>query len=71
MQNKIIDANVPLTAGGYNHVASNQCQTTCIELLRSILRGDVIIIIDDADEVLREYANKARPDPSGNQPSNS
>jgi len=66
MQNKIIDANVPLTAGGYNHVASYQCQSTCIELLRRILRGDVIIIIDDEDEVLREYANKARPDPSGN-----
>ena len=66
MSHRIIDTNVPLTAGGYNHVATPRCQATCNETVQRILKRLVIVVIDEGDEVLREYANNVRPDPNGN-----
>lgn len=57
MNHKVVDTNVPLTAAGYNNVATRNCRYKCIDFLERVFRGDVIVVIDSANAALNEYAN--------------
>ena len=47
-----------LTAAGYNDVATDDCRSKCLECLESVFSGETVVVIDDANEALNEYANK-------------
>ncbi|MCY4145835.1 MAG: hypothetical protein OXE95_01260 [Chloroflexi bacterium] len=64
MTHNIVDTNVPLTAAGYNNVATRNCRNECIDFLEHVFRGDVIVVIDNANAALNEYANNL-PRPLG------
>ena len=63
---KILDTNVLLTAAGASFEAGDLCKLECQALLNRILARDVVVVIDNADEVLREYRNKLYPHFRGN-----
>ena len=58
MQPKVIDTNVPLTASGRNEVVPTECQEICAEFIRQVIYGDIIPVIDDANEAIEEYGRK-------------
>lgn len=60
---KIVDTNVPLVAAS-TEKWSIDCQKACLEVIRRILRGEILLILDDAGEVLQEYRNQMYPDPN-------
>lgn len=64
MKHKIVDTNVPLTAAGFNSVATSNCRRECIDFIERVFRGDVIVVIDNANEALNEYGNSL-PRPLG------
>ncbi len=66
MPHKIIDTNVPLTAAGKNEVASPSCQLFCEHTINRILKGEIVVVIDDAGEALKEYRNNIYPNLRGN-----
>lgn len=62
MTHNIVDTNVVLTAAGYNNAATNNCRKECIDFIERVFRGDVIVVIDNANAVLNEYGkNVPRP----------
>ncbi len=65
MPHQIIDTNVALTASGTNSQASKECQRICISVIRQVLSDEVLVIIDDNNEVLREYRQNIYPDHKG------
>lgn len=64
MKHKIVDTNVPLTAAGFNDVATSNCRRVCIDFIERVLQGDVFVVIDNANEALNEYGNSL-PRPLG------
>lgn len=60
--NKLIDTNVPLVA--VDSKRPRTCQRACIALIKSILAGEVRVILDEAGQVLREYRQNMYPDPN-------
>ena len=56
-QHRVVDTNVPLTAAGYNEVASDACRLKCIEFMEQLFRGEIVIVIDRGNEALAEYGN--------------
>ncbi len=62
MTHNIVDTNVVLTAAGYNNAATNNCRKECIDFIERVFRGDVIVVIDNANAALNEYGkNVPRP----------
>jgi len=64
MNNKIIDTNVPLTSVTTDVAIPLVCRQSCTQLISSVLKGEIIIVIDDQNEALREYRNNMYPDPN-------
>lgn len=62
MTEVIVDTNVPLTADG-NHM-SDACRSCCAEFVKSVIRGDHKVVLDNQWHILGEYQNKM---PSGTQ----
>lgn len=65
MTAKIIDTNVPLTAAGLNSSASKRCQLSCVSVILAVLAGQMRVVIDTNNEVLREYNRRIHPDFKG------
>lgn len=64
MTHKIVDTNVPLTAAGYNNVATDNCRRECIGFIERVFSGEVVVVIDNANDALNEYGNSL-PRPLG------
>ncbi len=64
MNNKIIDTNVPLTAVATDNTIPLVCRQSCVRLISSVLKGAIIVVIDDQSEALLEYRNNMYPDPN-------
>ena len=64
MNNKIIDTNVPLTAITTDVIIPLSCRQDCVRLINSILKGEIIVVIDDRNEALKEYRQQMYPDPN-------
>lgn len=62
---QIVDTNVALTADGANSLASKVCQRSCISVIRRVLSGEIAFVIDENNEVLREYRKNIYPDYKG------
>lgn len=58
---KIIDTNVPLTAIMTDDMA---CQMQCIQVVKDILNGQIIVVMDDQNAALKEYRQQMYPDPN-------
>ena len=65
MAHKIVDTNVPLTAAGSNKEASERCEVNCGEIISQIIRGDIIVVVDQDEKAISEYRNNMYPDPKG------
>ena len=65
MDHKIVDTNVPLTAAGINTQASGTCKLTCAQVINRILKGEVVVVIDENGSALSEYRQNMYPDPKG------
>ena len=65
MPHKIIDTNVPLTAAGNNDAADAACQLACVQIVKRIFEGDIVIVLDEDGETYKEYRNNMYPDPKG------
>ena len=65
MKSRIIDTNVPLTAAGLNTEASKRCQAQCVMVLERIFSGSIKVVLDDKNEVLREYRTRMHPKHKG------
>lgn|GEM_PF-2840754 len=61
---KIVDTNVPLTAVTTDVHIPLLCRQACVQLIARILRGEVIVVVDDQNEVLQEYRRNMHPDPN-------
>ena len=64
MPHKIIDTNVPLTAAGDNDAATDICQLACVQIVRRVLKGEIVAVIDEGNEALAEYRSNMYPDPN-------
>ena len=53
----VVDTNVAIVANGRQTHADVQCQTLCVERLRSVVAGEVVAI-DDAGAILQEYKSR-------------
>lgn len=65
MVHRIIDTNVPLTAAGKNAEASPHCELECEDIVNRVLKGEIEVVLDDADSIITEYRNNMHPDPNG------
>lgn len=65
MAHKIVDTNVPLTAAGMNTGASENCEHDCGEVISSIMKGEITVLVDEDDSAISEYRNNMYPDPKG------
>ncbi len=65
MAHKIIDTNVPLTAAGMNTEASERCEVNCGEVISKIMKGEIVVVLDDDERAISEYRNNMYPDPKG------
>ncbi len=65
MAHKIFDTNVPLTAAGMNSEASEHCEVDCGEVISQIMKGEIIVIVDEDERAISEYRNNMYPDPRG------
>ncbi len=65
MAYRIVDTNVPLTAAGKNHQASDACAHTCGQVMSRILKGELRVVIDDFGSAIAEYRRRMYPDPQG------
>ncbi len=57
MSHFVVDTNVPVVASGRHAKAAPECVINCVDALEEIYRQG-IVIIDDADLILREYRRK-------------
>lgn len=64
MKHQIIDTNVMLTAVTTDESISSACRQSCTQFIRRVFKGEVIVVIDDDGEVLREYRRNMYPDPN-------
>jgi hypothetical protein len=55
MTRAVVDANVPIVANGRHEGHHPDCQESCVDILRAIMRGGTVYI-DDGGEILLEYA---------------
>ncbi len=65
MAHKIIDTNVPLTAAGLNAEASSLCKLECEEVVNHVLKSEITVLLDNADQAISEYRKNMYPDPGG------
>ena len=65
MAHKIIDTNVPLIAAGMNKDASERCEDNCGEIISQIIKGEIVVVLDEAERAISEYRNNMYPDPKG------
>lgn len=65
MAHKIVDTNVPLTAAGMNSEASERCEVDCGEVISQIMKGEIIVVVDEDERAISEYRNNMYPDPRG------
>lgn len=64
-----MDTNVPLAAtSGRSEQVTPLCQQTCLRLIRDILNGEIVLIIDDIGEAVAEYRQQMYPDPNPSAP---
>lgn len=55
----VVDTNVPIVANGRNTHADLLCQQACIEELRALVTG-AVVVIDESGLILEEYAQRLR-----------
>lgn len=65
MAHKIVDTNVPLTAAGMNTVASERCEVICGKVISQIIKGEFVVVVDEADSAISEYRKNMYPDLRG------
>ena len=65
MAHKIVDTNVPLTAAGMNTEASADCVLICEDIVSRILKGEIVLVIDEDGQAISEYRQNMYPDPKG------
>lgn len=61
---KIVDTNVPLTAITTEETIPAVCRRACVKIIGRILAGDILVVLDDQNEALREYRQQMYPDPN-------
>jgi hypothetical protein len=59
---RIVDTNVPLTAIATEGAPA--CRKACIQLIREIFNGNIVVVIDNLDKALKEYRDNMYPDPA-------
>lgn len=59
---KIIDTNVPLTAVTTD--IAIPCRLACVQIVNQILKGEILVLLDENGEALREYRQQMYPDPN-------
>ncbi len=48
-----------------NTEASERCKDTCGQVFNDIIKGDIVIVLDDDEGAISEYRNNMYPDPRG------
>ena len=67
MAHKIVDTNVPLTASGRNPQATEECRRQCDSVISRVLRGDIVVVLDEDGSAINEYRRNMYPDLKGSR----
>jgi len=55
---RVVDTNVALVASGLCDTATPECVFSCIAMVRQILDDRTVLVLDDGDRILAEYAKQ-------------
>lgn len=61
---KIIDTNVPITAVTTGAGIPLACKLACVNTMKQILSGEILVLLDVEGDSLREYRQQMYPDPN-------
>lgn len=56
-----MDTNVAVVANGKTEQADPKCVSTCIDTLRQIQAGQLLLLLDNGNEILQEYQKRLHP----------
>lgn len=51
----LIDTNVLAISEGLNEEATEGCVRSCLELVKRVENGEMVVLLDEGDEILLEY----------------
>lgn len=57
----VMDTNVAVVANGKTEQAGPKCVSTCIDTLRQIQAGRLLLLLDNGNEIIQEYQGNLHP----------